>query len=741
MHTTMFLFFLAVTTTVNALTCPVLTAKEDPSKVKSIEPICVKYDEMTLEPPQAVEDVIARENTLDPIIAGALGGEAASADTVTAYITGIVLFAAFPFVMCMCNGCSGFCHCFARIIAQLLCPTSCCFACCMCRPRTNKPYEKAEKLWPVALWMGFSLACVITAIYGTSGGTGQFQPTFVRGSCLVDTTRVKITTFIDQFKKPVVAFKDKFGELSDFTSATVGTTAPIETAINELVAAYADVSATADPTGKNYVSTYPNDNSDGDAGCNTPLAEIRKLTTAASDAASESGTEFKTTMSGIATSVSDTMVGMKSDISSAIDDAAKLIDDLKAQVDDTMQTSSDILLAQAMELENNPNIMSSVSFSAFNWIYLCIMAFTFGFILILLNSHTHFVEAGKIHSNPKMEGNVLDIGHVGSCGSRIGAWSWCCVFIFAAVASGLGAAFYPISKVYADVCVVIDDLPLKLGDMMGGSSSSTSPAASSRRLSGGMNVNNILETCWADGSIYDAMDMATLIPINASEMFSGFGGVPGNGALGPESKESLDALASAIDTSLEKCAAAKSALLSKLAVVNTKTDALETSIADYKLVLSTIEVNAVDVLEAQIDQIRCVKCGFLKVIWDETYGVVCKQALRAMVIFAESMVAIGFLAFWVGMLQLLILRRWGGHGPIKAHDHGDDGIQLLLTSKLEGTCGCVAQHRKKDPSGKAAEQVTATYVVDDATTTGGDVEMSAQYDQQVVDGEVEGELL
>ena len=53
----------------------------------------------------------------------------------------------------------------------------------------------------------------------------------------------------------------------------------------------------------------------------------------------------------------------------------------------------------------------------------------------------------------------------------------------------------------------------------------------------------------------------------------------------------------------------------------------------------------------------------------------------------------------------------------------------------------MAQHRKKDPSGKAAEQVTATYVVDDATTTGGDVEMSAQYDQQVVDGEVEGELL
>ena len=203
MHTTstMFLLFLAVTTTVNALTCPVLTAKEDPSKVKSIEPICVKYDEMTLEPPQAVEDVIARENTLDPIIAGALGGDAAAGDKITAYITSIVLFAAFPFVMCMCNGCSGFCHCFARIIAQLLCPTSCCFACCMCRPRTSKPYEKNEKLWPIALWMGFTFACVITAIYGTSGGTGQFQPTFVRGSCLVDTTRVKITTFIDQFKK------------------------------------------------------------------------------------------------------------------------------------------------------------------------------------------------------------------------------------------------------------------------------------------------------------------------------------------------------------------------------------------------------------------------------------------------------------------------------------------------------------------------------------------------------------
>ena len=464
-----------------------------------------------------------------------------------AYVTAIITLIALPLFCCITNGCCGGCHCFARIIAEVICPTFFCCAPCMCRPSTKKPYSKVEKLYPIGLFVLFSFAAVSTAIIGTAGGTGQFQDTFVRGSCLIDNTRVKVTAFIDQFKIPVVGFKSAFGEISDYVSKTVGSTASISLALDELTTAYADVAAAADQTVHSYQSTYPNEpdaNQNGVAddhavGCDGPLEAVYDATTAASKAASDSALELIKKLDDIGSSVNETLVGQKIFIEESIDGAAVLIDELRKNVDETMQAAASIMIEQATLLENDPSIMSNVSFSAFNWIYECIFLFVVGFIFIILNSHKHNIELKHVHSNPKLEGNILDVGHVGACGARCGALSWCLVFTFGAVASGLGAAFYPISKVYGDVCVVIDELPLKLGKFMGGASTTpTASPAASRRLNmldsisqrsldsfseflathtniqsnnrrnldeaeGGMDVTNILTTCWADGSIYD----------------------------------------------------------------------------------------------------------------------------------------------------------------------------------------------------------------------------------------------
>ena len=787
-----YIILLCVAATVNAaqFTCPTLEPSANPNLVTSTEPICIsaqaKYDLVRAEAQTEVLDEGPQTSELDPIVAGLLGG-ASDADALQAYVISVGVLAILPLLCCIGNGCCGGWHVFARVIAEVLCPTCCCCAPCMCRPRTTKPYEKVTKLYPILLWTWFCFATFVCAIYGTAGGTGQFQNTFVRGSCLVDNTRLKVTTFIDQFRTPVVGFKDAFGKISTFVANTVGSTDPIDTAINDLVLAYADVAETADQSTYQYSSTYspePDANENGIAddhavGCDIPLLTVLDLTTKASDAAKLSGTDFKDTMAGIAKDVKDTLVGMKDEITSTIDSAAKLIDDLRSQVDKTMQSAATSLLAQAKELDSNPNIMSSISFGAFNWIFLSVLVFSVGFVLILLNSHKHEVQAGQIHSNPKLEGKVLDVGHVGACGARIGAMSWCCVFLFGAVASGMGAAFYPISKVYGDVCIVVDDLPLKLGAMMSGGSAAASSRmlnhlslddASQRSLdsflhfrdvsmsshahvasdragqrhleeAGGMNVNNILTTCWNDGSIYDALDLAKSIPINASKMFSGFDTVASNGDLGPESKNALDDLAAEIQN-MEYCPVARTQLLAKIEIVKTKTDDLQKEIKEYKATLTTIQTTAVNVLDGQMSLIQCVKCGFIKVVWKDTYEVVCKQAYSAIVVFAECMVAIGFFAFFVAFLQLLVLRRWGGHGPIKAHEHGDDGLQLVITEKLEGMCGCMSHHRKK------GEPTQPTYEMTDQETTNNytqEVEVAAQYNTEaysVADNdEVQGELI
>jgi len=203
----------------------------------------------------------------------------------------------------------------------------------------------------------------------------------------------------------------------------------------------------------------------------------------------------------------------------------------------------------------------------------------------------------------------------------------------------------------------------------------------------------------------------------------------------------LDDLAAEIQN-MEYCPVARTQLLAKIEIVKTKTDDLQKEIKEYKATLTTIQTTAVNVLDGQMSLIQCVKCGFIKVVWKDTYEVVCKQAYSAIVVFAECMVAIGFFAFFVAFLQLLVLRRWGGHGPIKAHEHGDDGLQLVITEKLEGMCGCMSHHRKK------GEPAQPTYEMTDQETTNNytqEVEVAAQYNTEaysVADNdEVQGELI
>ena len=242
------------------------------------------------------------------------------------------------------------------------------------------------------------------------------------------------------------------------------------------------------------------------------------------------------------------------------------------------------------------------------------------------------------------------------------------------------------------------------------------------------------------------MNLVEKIPINSTEMFSGFSSVPDNGSLGDESKDSLDELIAKIED-MEYCPVAKSTLITKINIVKDKTDLVSAALKSYKTNMGEIKGKAVDVLEGQIDLIKCVKCGFIKGVWDDTYSVICTQAYSAIKIFAECMVAIGFLSFFVASFQLLILRRWGGHGPIKAHDHGDDGLQLVITQHLESMCGCLSHHRKKDDDSDQPKNYEMA-VMDDQNTTNqytsnADEEVAAQYEYntQEVDGEVEGELI
>ena len=185
--------------------------------------------------------------------------------------------------------------------------------------------------------------------------------------------------------------------------------------------------------------------------------------------------------------------------------------------------------------------------------------------------------------------------------------------------------------------------------------------------------------------------MKETIPINTSEMFSGMDEIPESGALPQEEFLELKKVA---DEQLENCPSGKSRMQTRIADIEVANSALEKEIADYSAILGGIEENSVKILESSIDKIKCVKCDFIKATWNDVFRILCKDARLGFSTVAVAATVVGFMSFFTGLAMLLVLRRWAGHGPIKAHDHGDDGLQLAITTKLESCCGCVSHHRK-----------------------------------------------
>ena len=191
-------------------------------------------------------------------------------------------------------------------------------------------------------------------------------------------------------------------------------------------------------------------------------------------------------------------------------------------------------------------------------------------------------------------------------------------------------------------------------------------------------------------SIYDALNMKDTIPINTTSMFAGIEAVPLDGQL--DDTEFLN-LKSIVNNDLNDCSTGQLRMQTHISMIEEANEVLEAEIAAYSTLLADIQENSAEVLEAQVDKIRCVKCDFIKSTWQDLFVVLCKDARGSFSTIANAATSIGVFSCFTGMAMLIVLRRWAGHGPLKAHDHGDDGLQLAMTRKLEKTCGCLSHHR------------------------------------------------
>ena len=123
-----------------------------------------------------------------------------------------------------------------------------------------------------------------------------------------------------------------------------------------------------------------------------------------------------------------------------------------------------------------------------------------------------------------MAGKVRKLKSIGSCGARFVACSWVVTFFFASISSLLGGVFMATSRVYSDTCIVLDDFPLKISELVADSGSGQggpgSMSGTSSSSSG--NTTDIVKGCWEDKSIFDILGLGKSLTFNKQSAVRSF---------------------------------------------------------------------------------------------------------------------------------------------------------------------------------------------------------------------------
>ena len=257
----------------------------------------------------------------------------------------------------------------SRLICKCLCPRKRC--CCTCAPETSRPYTKVETLSPVVTWGVLSLVAFVLAIVGMTAGASAFGNSFIRGSCMVDTTRIRIGGFIDALITPVSKLN------SDFDAVVVDVTANLATSgvDSSKATMIENFDSLADAT-----QTYD---------CSKDLTS---KVNAAKDKANGEALELLAVLDVTKNSIQTNLLDSQDTIKSTTDNAEKSADEMKTIINDGLGAASTSAVDAAKQVSNN---LDNISITPFLWVYFVVVVASVGIVLMRLCRTNRDIDAGK----------------------------------------------------------------------------------------------------------------------------------------------------------------------------------------------------------------------------------------------------------------------------------------------------------------------------------------------------------
>lgn len=596
---------------------------------------------------------------MNKILAMTSGGEFPQDDAIN-YVQALIVLIVPPAAFFLLNLCCCFwCSCMRGCC--WICPGCC--RCCKCLPSDEHTYSKCSKCAPGLVWLILTLCVFVFAIMGVITGTYKLVDSSSTSVCTWDNVYIRFTAFLSNVEAPLNQLDKNFqSAVEDMKNATEFP-ASLEQGLVDVGDSLAVVvgwsekakdRANAGLTGNDPLKPKPE--------CIDSWTKIIEKAENAKKSTYDSAEELNNVLRDIQKTIKKDIVEQSADVRKTIADSKISITDMKKQLNESMNPED---LGMFTYAQVSRAQRDNAAFSQWGWIFLVVVFAIIGIVGMTMCKIEVNYEPDGLHprSNPNLSGNAMKLNTLGGCCARFASLSWCIYLVFAIFGALFALIFLPLTAVVSDACLVLPELPKRLGE-----------------ITGAPTIQNISDTCWnKTGNLFDGFGINEVMNTDDID----FGDLASSREDPEISTKGLDLLEQALNdmkSEMKYCYDEANSDSSERAVDN-----LRTSIDTSRTKVEQAEKNFAEDTTAErianrgkdliftVDEAICqfrnaATCNFIAVAWEDVSNLICNEVNASISNMALYELLVAALAIPYALAMLCLNKRLGGHGPVKMDD-------------------------------------------------------------------------
>ena len=664
MSTQIFIFITLLINVEASLNCtPAIF--NNPATLKSKEKVCNRATTLSLAA-QAESitgafdpSTIPTVNTIrPPIFETLLTGAIPPTEELISYVQGLISFI-LPAVIflclnlcccCCCTCCHSICKCTSSF-------RTCHCHWCKCTPNAKRPYTKCESTTPMIAWIFISLLMITCGIAGIVQGVYKLNDSIVNTVCVVDDVYLRFNAFLVNVKTPLDQLNVDFAlSVKDLKEAAVQDPQLSEN-VRNIGAAFSHVKLFANrnkasvQTDSIYKDTCDQVWDNLVTQCNEAkigiMADSEKIDNALID---------------VQTQIQTSVVDASASAIEALEAGSTSIGDTQTQVESMLNPRSYNLINLVNQIRNNRD---TASLFLFGFVGIYILMGLLGIVGMCMCRKHRFLENGY-KRNREMQGDVIQLSKCwGQSCACLSCCSWFCVLLFGILSALIALLLLPISTIGSDVCTVLPTLPSKMGATLGDQ------------------VSQITNTCWNQtGNLFYGLKLNENINIDGINFDNFKKEFSDNGVDIDEEKvkqlyETIEGINLNCYNNIKPYM--NETLKSVDWISNNITFAEEAfnTNPSADLLSASGEVLVGNVKCAIKDFVKSTGCYFIKTTWDDAVNVLCNDMIGSLAWIGTAHLFLAVLAIPYAITLMCLMKRIGGHGPVKAKGSNNDEVELI----------------------------------------------------------------